>query len=283
MRLGTCAFTATGWRGSFYPRSLRSADFLRFYAQQFDTVELDVTFYQIPSPTTVRGWYRKTPPGFVLAAKVPQAITHEKCLVNCQPEVREFLTAMERLGEKLGPLLFQFPYHNRDKFESPQPFLERLEAFLKSLPKDFRYAVEVRNKWWIGPSLVDLLGEQGVALALIDHPWMHRPREIVARVDPVTAPFTYIRWLGDRHGIEELTKSWDKTIVDRSEELDEWAGVCQPIRRRGATIYGYVNNHFAGHAPATVRTLRALLDPDRKPAGSNLAPSPVQGQLFDLA
>jgi uncharacterized protein YecE (DUF72 family) len=107
IRLGTSAFTAAGWPGSFYPDGLKPADYLSYYATQFDTVELDNTFYRTPSESTVRGWYSKTPPGFVFAAKVPQAITHEKVLVDCEKELAQFLKAMDLLGEKLGPLLFQ--------------------------------------------------------------------------------------------------------------------------------------------------------------------------------
>jgi uncharacterized protein YecE (DUF72 family) len=130
IRLGTSAFTAAGWAGSFYPANLRPAEYLSYYATQFDTVEVDSTFYRAPSERTVRGWYAKTPPGFIFAAKFPQAITHDKVLVDCDAEVSEFLAAMDALGEKLGPLLLQFPWFPNTVFLELNNFLGRLLPFL---------------------------------------------------------------------------------------------------------------------------------------------------------
>lgn len=258
MRLGTSAFTAAGWPGTFYPDGLKPADYLSYYAQHFDTVEVDSTFYRIPSLSTVRGWHAKTPKGFVFAAKVPQVITHEKVLVDCDAEMKKFLATMDCLGEKLGPLLFQFGYFNKKAFASVGDFLGRLVPFMKKLPKGYRFAVEVRNKNWVDARLVAALRERGVALALVDHAWMPRPSELLERVDPVTADFTYIRWLGDRKGIEEKTKTWDSVIVDRRDELREWVNVCYKLNARGIAIFAYANNHYAGHAPATVRMFREI-------------------------
>lgn len=193
IRLGTSAFTAAGWPGTFYPAELKPAEYLSFYAQHFDTVEVDSTFYRTPSPSTVRGWYAKTPRGFVFAAKVPQTITHEKVLVDCQDDLSQFLKTMDTLREKLGPLLFQFPYFNRTKFKSGGEFVSRLRPFLKALPKGYRLAVEVRNKSWLDAGLAGALAERNVALTLVDHVWMPRPRELFEKFDPITADFTYIR------------------------------------------------------------------------------------------
>jgi len=253
LRLGTSAFTAAGWPGSFYPESLKPAEYLSYYAQHFDTVEVDSTFYRIPSASMVKNWYVRTPKGFLFAAKVPQTITHEKVLEDCEAEMRGFLSTMELLGEKLGPLLLQFPYFNKKAFANAKDFLARLKPFLAKLPKNGQFAVEVRNKNWLGAELYDVLRQRGVALALIDHPWMPRPNDILAKGDPITADFTYIRWLGDRKGIEEETKSWDKTIVNRRRELEEWVEACRNFNQRSISIFAYANNHFAGHAPATVR------------------------------
>src|ERR1700674_2417310 len=107
--LGTSAFTANGWPGSFYPAGMKPRDYLTYYATWFQTVEIDSTYYRTPSASTVTSWYEKTPPDFVFAAKVPQIITHEKILVNCEAEFEEFVDRMDILDEKLGPLLFQFP------------------------------------------------------------------------------------------------------------------------------------------------------------------------------
>lgn len=253
LRIGTSAFTAAGWPGSFYPDNLKPAGYLSHYATQFDTVEVDSTFYRTPSLSTVKGWAQKTPKDFLFAAKVPQVITHDKVLVGCEREFKTFIDTMDALGPKLGPMLFQFPYFNRAKFKSVGEFIALLRPFLKSLPKGYRFAVEMRNRSWLDARLADALRERGVALALVDHAWMPRPAELFEKLDPITADFTYIRWLGDRKGIEEQTKTWGKTIVDRRKELVEWVEICRKLSARSVDIFAFANNHYAGHAPATVR------------------------------
>jgi uncharacterized protein YecE (DUF72 family) len=165
---GTSAFTAAGWEGTFYPPGTKPVDFLSYYATKFNTVEVDSTFYRTPSKATVLGWDSKTPKGFVFATKVPQVIKHEKVLVDCEPEFKQFMEAMDILGEKLGPLLFQFGYFNKKVFVGVNDFLARLRPFLKKLPKGHKFAVEIRNKNWLVPQFVETLRERGAALALID-------------------------------------------------------------------------------------------------------------------
>jgi uncharacterized protein YecE (DUF72 family) len=259
IRLGTSAFTAAGWEGSFYPQGMKPADYLSCYAEHFNSVELDNTFYRAPSKTVVEGWARKTPDSFVFAAKVPQVITHEKVLVDCDAEFSQFVETMDVLGNKLGPLLFQFGYFNKNAFSGVNDFLARLRPFLKKLPVDHKFAVEIRNKNWLVPQFADALRERGVALALIDQSWMPRPAQWFEKLDPITAAFTYVRWLGDRKGIEEQTKVWDKVIVDRRAELSEWADILGKVRKRKIQIFAYANNHYAGHGPATVEMFRGLL------------------------
>jgi uncharacterized protein YecE (DUF72 family) len=258
IRLGTSAFTAVGWEGSFYPAGMKPADFLSYYATRFNSVELDNTFYHAPSKAVVQSWARKTPEGFVFAAKVPQVITHEKMLGDCDAEFKEFVETMDLLGNKLGPLLFQFGYFNKKAFPGVGEFLARLRPFLKKLPKDHKFAVEIRNKNWLLPQFAGALREHGVALALIDQSWMPRPAQWFEKFDPITADFTYVRWLGDRKGIEEQTKVWNKVIVDRRAELSEWAEILGKARKRKIQIFAYANNHYAGYGPATVEMFRGL-------------------------
>ena len=264
MRLGTSAFTAAGWAGTFYPAGLSPRDYLSYYSRQFDTVEVDSTFYKCPTSSTVRGWYGKTPRGFIFSAKVPQSITRDKCLVDCGAEMTEFLSTMELLGEKLGPLLLQFGYFSETDFRGVEAFQARLIPFLDKLPPSHRYVVEIRNKQWLVPEFTEALRQRGVALALTALSWMptwlSEPEEWSRRkLDLVTAGFTYIRWLGDRKGIEAMTKSWDKTVVDRTSDLQKWVEACEKIRRRGVEIYAYANNHYAGHGPATLALFAKLL------------------------
>ena len=258
IRLGTSAFTAAGWEGTFYPAGMKPADFLSYYATKFDTVEVDSTFYRTPAVSTVKGWYGKTPSGFLFAAKVPQIITHEKMLADCDEEFHIFLKTMDNLGEKLGPLLLQFGYFNKQVFPGVNEFLARLVPFLKKIPKEYRFAVEIRNKYWLVPAFVEALRERNIALALIDQSWMPRPKQQFARLDPITADFAYVRWLGDRKGIELKTKIWDKIIVDRTAELSEWVDVLKKVRERKIQILAFANNHYAGYGPGTIEEFRKL-------------------------
>jgi uncharacterized protein YecE (DUF72 family) len=108
--LGTSSFTASGWNGSFYPRGMKPSGYLAFYAERFRTVGVDSTFYACPTASTVQNWNARTPDGFIFSVKVPQTITHDKVLVNCDAEAAEFLEVMDTLGGKLGPIVFQFRF-----------------------------------------------------------------------------------------------------------------------------------------------------------------------------
>lgn len=258
--LGTSAFTASGWQGTFYPVGMKPPQYLSHYAKQFKTVEIDTTYYGTPSPSTVAAWYEKTPSDFIFSIKVPQTITHEKILVNCDPEFDEFLKTMDILGNKLGPIVFQFPLFDRWKFPKQQDFLAVLTPFLKKLPASYKFSIEIRNKTWLDARLTNLLGEHSVALALTDTSFVPRPWEFKEQFDLVTANFVYVRWLGDRKGIEKKTKSWDKTVIDRSEDLENWVGLFRQFVSRNLKIFAYANNHYAGHGPETVKLFWNLWD-----------------------
>ena len=260
IRIGTSAFTAAGWAGSFYPKGMKSTDYLSFYATRFDAVELDNTFYATPAVSTVKGWYAKTTAKFLFALKAPQEITHERVLVDAEPILKEFLHVTEHLGEKRGPILFQFQYFNKKAFATPADFLARLKPFIEKLPSEPRFALEIRNKTWLGPALYDLLRKHNIALALIDHPWMPRPGDWFAKGDAITTDFIYIRWLGDRKAIEELTKTWDTTIVDRTRDLQDWVEACRNFLKRKIRVFAFANNHYAGHAPATLHLFTELME-----------------------
>ncbi|HEU4725560.1 MAG TPA: DUF72 domain-containing protein [Candidatus Eisenbacteria bacterium] len=256
LHLGTSSFSDPSWVGPFYPAGTKSGDFLAVYARRYETVEIDATFYRIPSAAQVRTWASKVPDGFRISAKVPQVITHEKLLVDAQEEIDLFLDAMSEAGDKLGPLLFQFPYFRRDAFASAKPFLARLEPVLAALPRDRRFAVEIRNKTWVTEPFLSLLREHGVAFALIDHPWMPPIDQVMKGPDPITADFTYVRWLGDRRGIEAKTETWEKLILDRESEMERWVPALAAILERNIEVFGFFNNHYAGHAPGSIALLR---------------------------
>jgi uncharacterized protein YecE (DUF72 family) len=255
--VGTSAFTAAGWPGTFYPSNVKPANYLSYYATQFRTVEIDSTYYRTPAASTVSNWYSKTPHDFIFAAKVPQVITHEKVLENCEAEFDEFIASIGLLDQKLGPLLLQFPYFNKYQFNGPAEFLRRLRVFLKRVDgtHTLKFAVEIRNKGWLIPRLADLLREHNIALALTDTSFVPRPWETQEPANLVTADFAYVRWLGDRKGIEETTITWDKTIIDRQADMKNWVKTLRDMlyNKKVLKIFAYANNHYAGHGPATVK------------------------------
>jgi uncharacterized protein YecE (DUF72 family) len=281
IRVGTSAFTAAGWQDAFYPAGMKPADYLTYYASRFDTVEVDSTFYGAPSAATVTGWAHKTPDNFTFALKVPQSITHQKVLVDCDDEFKSFVSTAELLGAKLGPMLFQFGYFNRSAFTSRAQFLARLKPFLRKLPTGHRFALEIRNKHWLTPAFLKLLREHNVAYALTDQSWMPGPNEIFEKADPITANFTYIRWLGDRKGIEQVTKVWNRIVVDRTAAMTSWVDVCMKIQKRGVSIYAYFNNHFAGFGPASVQLFRDMCIKNGLDIPAPVAPPVIERTLFD--
>ncbi len=250
--LGTQGFTYPSWVGSFYPVGTPTTAFLEYYARHFDTVELDTTFYATPRLNTILGWRQRTPAGFCFAAKFPQTITHEKALVHCAADAVAFVEAMQGLEQKLGPLLLQMPPNwGASGFDD-------LAAFLAQLPTGPRYVLEIRHKSWLTretlPRLLDLLRGHRVALCLVQHAWM-------PRLDIVTAPFVYIRWLGRREDIPD--DDFSHVRINRDAQLDAWAAQIKGYLRAGLTVYGYFNNHYQGHSPASVRSLQLRLTPEQ--------------------
>jgi uncharacterized protein YecE (DUF72 family) len=283
IRLGTSSFTAAGWEGAFYPMGLKSADRLSFYAKHFDTVEIDNTFYACPSPRTVEGWASRTPEDFIFSVKVPQVITHEKVLVGCDPEVKQFVETMDILGGKLGPMVLQFPFFDKGSFKSQSDFLDRLIPFLKKLPQCHMFAVEIRNREWLDAQFAEVLRDFHVALVLQDQSRMPHPNDLFQRFDPITTDWTYVRWLGDRKGIDRITTTWNKTVIDRTNEISSWVDVCYETVRRGVKVFGYANNHYGGHAPATITQFRELWRGKGLPELWKPLPEPPKEKtLFDL-
>jgi uncharacterized protein YecE (DUF72 family) len=270
IRWGTSSWSEKAWAGVFYPPGLPAGEQLAHYALRYDTVEADVTYYRVPDERLVRGWDRKTPAGFTLSAKFPRSVVHAgegaepdatRLLQpeHCARDVERFLSAMSLLGPKCGPLVLQFPYFNRRAFARPEDFLERLERFLRGLPGDFRYGVELRNKTWVDAPLFALLRAQRAALVLVDHAYLPHPDELFARGDPFTADFAYARLIGDRKRIDAVTDTHDRVVIDQGARLERWARLLVQARERVPETYVYANNHYAGYAPATIDDLAARL------------------------
>ncbi|MBI5367586.1 MAG: DUF72 domain-containing protein [Planctomycetes bacterium] len=267
---GTSSWSEKSWDGVFYPAGMQPGEYLTHYATQFRTVEADVTYYRVPDQRLVEGWKRKTPEGFVLAAKFPQTIVHGGAEARPDPakvlvpdavgaDTVRFIEAMRLLGPKCGPLVLQFPYFNMSVFPSVGPFLQRLDAFLGTLPPDLRYVVEIRNRPWLATPLLDLLRRRRVALALVDLAYMPHPLDLPPTLDLITTDFAYVRLIGDRKAIDERTKTFDKIVVDQRPKLARWADLLRALFPRVGSVYAYANNHFAGHGPATIRELADLV------------------------
>ena len=258
VRIGTCGWSYQDWSGVFYPKGTAAGEYLTFYAELYPIVEVDSTFYRSPSRKMVEGWRDKTPDGFGFSLKVPQVITHEKLLARCETEVAAFLSAVRLLGDRLLCCCLQFGYFNNKAFSSLDDFLERLDPFLAAWPTDVPVAVEIRNKNWLTEEFADCLRSHRVAWVLSDQAWMPSPLHIAQKLDAATGPFGYVRLLGDRKELDNLTKKLDHVVVDRQDHIAEDAEAIKLLAKR-VPVLAFVNNHFAGYAPETVRELTERL------------------------
>ncbi len=265
IRFGCQGWNYPDWVGPFYPAGTRRDAFLRTYARAFSSVEIDATFYAIPSASVVRGWAGQVPPGFLFSPKLPQAITHERRFRGVADLQAAFFDAMRELGPALGIVLCQCaPDFAPDQFAA-------FADWLPTLPGDVRVAVEFRQKGWITREVHQLCTDHGVAIALSDGRWLPRPW-LLRLAERPTAGFDYVRWMGpDR----SLTR-FDRTQRDVSAVLDAWVPALRAIAARPGVSVAYCNNHFAGHAPATLRQLQAALGETPVPPASLVE----QGSLF---
>jgi uncharacterized protein YecE (DUF72 family) len=258
IRIGTQGWSYVDWNGVFYPPGSKQEDRLPFYAGVFDTVELDTTFYTAPKPTIARSWARHTPESFRFAAKVPRAVTHEALLRDAAPALTAFARSLEPLGERLGPLLVQMPA----EFTRDDDTARVLATFLAAKSEGLRIAVEFRHASWHRAETWDLLRRHGVSIAWTE--WRELPR-----VTEVTADFLYLRWLGDRREIER----YDRVQIDREDSFRAWQADLIKALGQVREVYGYFNNHWAGHSPASANEMKrrlglAAIEPrDRWPQG----------------
>jgi uncharacterized protein YecE (DUF72 family) len=195
----------------------------------------------------VRGWAARVPEHFVFAVKLPQQITHECRLVACEDLVALFADRIRELGPKLGPVLIQMG----PDFSPVE--LPALAGFLPTLPRDLRFAIEFRDRGWVRPDVLAMLAEHRVALALSDARWIPRRTVMQLALEP-TADFAYLRWMGPDRRITD----YSTVQTPRDKELAAWGEVLPQLVERVATVYGYVNNHFEGHSPHTLRTLHRM-------------------------
>ena len=238
--IGTSGWHYEHWRQRFYPPELAKSKWLEFYASHFTTVELNNSFYRLPSESAFTTWYDSSPPNFVYAVKVSRFITHIKRLKNSEEAVDTFLSRAKILGEKLGPLLYQLPPNmHRDD--------ERLASFLSILPREMRHVVEFRHQSWLEEGAFQVLRGYNAGLCVFDMPGLKCP--LIA-----TADFAYIRF----HGSTGLYSS-----CYAEEELADWADKLDSLAAKLKAVYIYFNNDAEAFAVRNAVTLRNYLEDAR--------------------
>jgi uncharacterized protein YecE (DUF72 family) len=272
--VGTSSWSSTDWCGSFYPVGTEPGDMIRVYATRLPTVEIDSTWYRMPSRRMVETWKERTPEGFVFSAKVPKVISHDKYLEDCEAELNEFVSTMSILEEKLGPLILQFPYVAKGKdaqeYATGADFISRLKGFVRLLPKEFKWGIEIRNARWVQPPLLDILRSRDISLVFIDYYTMDPLPKLSHRSEVFTSNFVYIRFLGNRKEMEtavaqarergERECDWESLLKDRTGQMKAWITPIRQLAAKGIPIYVYFNNHYAGYAPGSVELFEKLFN-----------------------
>jgi len=235
--LGTMGWSYSFWVGKLYPNGTKTTGYLAEYANTMNSVEVDATFYRIPSISTVEAWRDSVPEDFRFAVKFPQTVTHAPKLAYDAEKLAVFLSHIESLSPKLGPLLLQFP-----------PFLKpvhtALEDLLEILPKNHLIAAEFRNKHWFTENTYKLLNDHGVSLVLTNN-------EKVPSAE--TNGFAYFRLEGDRKAV-----NGERGVVeiDRGTETGKWGGWVTTQLESGKDVYGYISKYYSGYPPTDVETLK---------------------------
>lgn len=244
IRIGTSGWVYPHWRGLFYPVDLPQRQWLAFYARHFDTVELNYSFYRLPSRESVENWQAWTPPGFAFAVKGSRYVTHLKRLSGAALHVDRLLERATALGRKLGPILWQLP-----------PSLRRddglLDEFLSHLPATHRYAIEFRDDTWLVEPVYAILERHGIALCLASSRGRAVPPET-----RLTTNWTYLRF---HAGLAD---------GDYGEpELERWAGLIAGFCSRDTAVFAYFNNDVGGYAVRNAARLQELLGVLRRDHG----------------
>jgi uncharacterized protein YecE (DUF72 family) len=237
IRIGTSGWHYKHWVGRYYPEKTKPAEMLPHYLRDFDTVELNNTFYHLPKEESFDAWRDSTPDDFLFAVKGSRFLTHMIKLKDAERGLSNFLPRAERLGSKLGPILWQLPPRWNAN-------VERLEEFLSKLPREHRYAFELRNETWMTDAVYDVLRKYNAAFCIYELAGYRSPIEL-------TADWTYIRLHGPT--LFKYQGSYtDKQLAAWAERIREW-------RRKLAAIYVYFDNDDSAYAVDNALTLRRLV------------------------
>lgn len=239
IRIGTSGWSYPHWRGRFYPPSLPQSEWLRFYAERFSTVEINSTFYRLPSAESVAAWREATPQDFLFAAKLSRYVTHMKKLKDPTETLPPYIARMDSLGPKLGPMLAQLPPRWDCNAERLAGFLDAAQA----LAGGRRIAVELRDARWWGDAVQEILRARGVAFCLFNLAGAWSPKV-------ETAGFVYLRL----HGPGEAYRGrYDMATLRR---VADW---CCDWRAGGLDVFAYFDNDEAAYAVANAQALMALV------------------------
>ncbi|SRR6056297_1273055 len=236
IHIGTSGWNYDHWKGPFYPEDLPQDQWLKFYTDHFDTVEINNSFYQQPEKETISEWRDGVPDHFLFAAKANRYITHMKKLNDPEESIRKMADSFGVFGDKLGSILFQLP----PKWNFNE---ERLRSFIKLLPGDFRYAFEFRDRSWINDTTAAILEENNIAFCIYHLSGYQSPLTI-------TADFIYIRLHGPVE--EKYQGKYDENYLSSwAEKLTDWSD-------KGKDVYLYFNNDDQGFAVQNALKLKEL-------------------------
>lgn len=236
IRIGTSGWHYQHWIGRFYPEKLRKDKWLEYYAQHFDTVEINNTFYHLPREQTMLNWHDRVPAGFLFAVKASRYITHVKKLTDPEESIRRFFELADLLKRRLGPILYQLP-------PSQHKDLEKLDAFIKAIPRRNHAVFEFRHRSWYDEDTFDLMNKRGVALCVHDLGDAAPPRV-------VTGGMVYVRF----HG---TNGRYQGNYPDSM--LQDWADWMRAQAPHVRAVYAYFNNDISGHALNNARTLKQIM------------------------
>lgn len=234
--IGTSGWSYEHWEKVFYPEGLANKEHLHFYSHYFSIVEINSTFYHLPSEETIKNWAKQTPSHFIFALKASRFITHQKRLIDFKESTTLFFQRIKPLKSKLGPILFQLPPSFKLNYN-------RLEEFIQFLPKNMRYCFEFRNPSWYTEEVYDLLKKHNIALCFGDLDGILTPLK-------VTADFIYLRLHGPK---KAYSGSYQKP------DLKKWAKKFIEWSQQNKTIYCFFNNDEAAYAVFNALQLKELL------------------------
>ncbi len=237
IRIGTSGYHYKDWVGRYYPADVKAGEMLQHYLRDFDTVELNNTFYQLPNESTFDAWRRNTPRDFLYAVKGSRFITHMIKLKDPMRGLTNFMPRAELLRGKLGPILWQLPPNWKVN-------VERLEEFLSMLPPEHRYTFELRNETWMTEEVYNVLRRYNAAFCIYELAGYMSPIEI-------TADWTYIRLHGPTHFKYQGSYS-DEQLADWADQIRKWS-------RTMKAIYVYFDNDDSAYAVYNAITLRKML------------------------